>query len=121
MFFCEGGWKESKGKRKKRGASHPSFLAILGGAPPPKKINSFSRSAGGPRGPGPKNKSLPPHPPDYGSYDVCNFMTNIVDIVPRARKAVIEISLSLILATLGCTFLPRAREGQCRQLGNFAH
>src|SRR6516164_2085591 len=44
-------------------------------------------------------------------------MTNIVDIVPRARKAVIEISLSLILATPGCTFLPRAREGQCRQLG----
>src|SRR6516164_6069465 len=44
-------------------------------------------------------------------------MTNIVDIFPRARKAVIEISLSLILATPGCTFLPRAREGQCRQLG----
>src|SRR6516165_4023858 len=44
-------------------------------------------------------------------------MTNIVDIVPRARKAVTEMSLSLILATPGCTFLPRARERQCRQLG----
>ena len=78
------------------------------------KTNSSLSSGGGPRGPGPKNKSLPP---GLCSYDVYSFMTNIVDIVPRARKAVIEISLSLILATPGCTFLPRAREGQCRQLG----
>ena len=78
------------------------------------KTNSSLSSGGGPRGPGPKNKSLPPHPPDCAR--TTSTTTNIVDIVPRARKAVIEISLSLILATPGCTFLPRAHEGQCRQL-----
>src|SRR6516162_7434027 len=79
------------------------------------KTNSGLGSDGGPRGPGPK-KQKPPPAPGLCSYDVYSFMTNIVDIVPRARKAVIEISLSLILATPGCTFLPRAHEGQCRQL-----
>jgi hypothetical protein len=39
-------------------------------------------------------------------------MELLVTIVPRARRAVIEISLSLLMGTAGCMILPCAREGQ---------